>query len=582
MLHTIIPSITKNKGGLSILMLFAITTLLSHQSWAQKDPSNLTQKVVTIGSRELTLEDVTKPVFLPEEIDTVMEKTDVKYTTEPVYHKTSYEPDTIQAAKLKIVEPLNKLQRFHAKAGIGIYTTTLVDVYYNSLRNKNGQVGFAFNHLASAGGVKNTVSNGKYSNNKVDIWGKRFNRKSILGAEVKYNTSRRHFYGLDTAQHDFDMIPKDSISLRFSTVGGGVSLNNENHKRRDFDYDSKLNFYHSFTSNDVSQNQFVFNTDLAKKINKETYQVNVLVDHNQWKGSDTSLVDKQNSTLVTLNPKVRTFTGKLDVQVGLKIASEFREGKSYFSFFPDLSLSYKVAEKFVVPYAGLTGQLQRNNLNTFYKENPFINPNLELQTTKEQLHAFLGVRGNASNRTSYNLKGDYSLLKSMPFFVSNELNRTSTEGYEVIYDDAKRLKVQAEVSYHLAQRWKVITKLTYQDVKTDSLEFAYNVAPFTANAILIYNLKNKLIFNADIMFVGKRNDRGMITGTPTTNGSIDYTFENPTLKAYTDISLGAEYRYTKRISAFVELTNILSQDYEIYHNYRSQKFGAIGGFSYSF
>jgi hypothetical protein len=44
-----------------------------------------------------------------------------------------------------------------------------------------------------------------------------------------------------------------------------------------------------------------------------------------------------------------------------------------------------------------------------------------------------------------------------------------------------------------------------------------------------------------------------------------------------DLNLGLEYRYNKRISAFVQLNNLASQRYMRWYNYPVQIFQVMGG-----
>ncbi|MCI5056542.1 MAG: hypothetical protein MRY83_10565, partial [Flavobacteriales bacterium] len=60
------------------------------------------------------------------------------------------------------------------------------------------------------------------------------------------------------------------------------------------------------------------------------------------------------------------------------------------------------------------------------------------------------------------------------------------------------------------------------------------------------------------------------------------TFETQTIKGFTDVVLGAEYRYTHRLSAFIDFHNILGVNYQMWSNYPAQRLVLIGGISYSF
>jgi outer membrane cobalamin receptor len=54
------------------------------------------------------------------------------------------------------------------------------------------------------------------------------------------------------------------------------------------------------------------------------------------------------------------------------------------------------------------------------------------------------------------------------------------------------------------------------------------------------------------------------------------------LKGYLDANLNVEYRYTKRISAWVRLNNLLASNYQRWNMYPVQRFNAMLGATYSF
>ena len=54
------------------------------------------------------------------------------------------------------------------------------------------------------------------------------------------------------------------------------------------------------------------------------------------------------------------------------------------------------------------------------------------------------------------------------------------------------------------------------------------------------------------------------------------------MKGYTDINLGVEYRYTKVLSGFVNISNLTGSRYYRWYNYPNYRFQIMGGVSYSF
>ena len=66
----------------------------------------------------------------------------------------------------------------------------------------------------------------------------------------------------------------------------------------------------------------------------------------------------------------------------------------------------------------------------------------------------------------------------------------------------------------------------------------------------------------------------------------DVTVENnqmaKSLGLIADINLGLEYRYNKRISAFIQMNNIASQRYNRWYNHPVQIFQFMGGITARF
>jgi outer membrane receptor protein involved in Fe transport len=53
-------------------------------------------------------------------------------------------------------------------------------------------------------------------------------------------------------------------------------------------------------------------------------------------------------------------------------------------------------------------------------------------------------------------------------------------------------------------------------------------------------------------------------------------------KAYVDLNLNAEYRFSDRVSAFARVNNVTSTRYFRWYNYPSQRINAMLGFTFSF
>ena len=93
------------------------------------------------------------------------------------------------------------------------------------------------------------------------------------------------------------------------------------------------------------------------------------------------------------------------------------------------------------------------------------------------------------------------------------------------------------------------------------------------------NLYDKFLVNVDLNMEGGRKALVYAPGTNVTKENNQYALN---LGFIADVNLGLEYRYNKRISAFVQLNNLASQRYMRWYNYPVQIFQVMGGITARF
>ena len=91
----------------------------------------------------------------------------------------------------------------------------------------------------------------------------------------------------------------------------------------------------------------------------------------------------------------------------------------------------------------------------------------------------------------------------------------------------------------------------------------------------IYNLKSKIIIKADIFAIGSQ---WALTKDVETADSI--TYKPLLLKGIVDCNLGAEYRYSKMLSFFINFNNIANMRYQRWERYPTQRFNFMLGLTF--
>ena len=159
----------------------------------------------------------------------------------------------------------------------------------------------------------------------------------------------------------------------------------------------------------------------------------------------------------------------------------------------------------------------------------------------------------------------------MPFFV-NDFVSTDTMGnqFNVVYDDIKLVHYFGEISVSPSEELVFNVKANYREYEMTNEAKPWHKPSFDLAFTTRYNLRQKIVLKADILALGKRYVK------PITTGDIDE------LESAIDINIGAEYRYSKVLSGFIQLNNLLSDNYYEWNLYPTYSFNIMAGLTYSF
>ena len=128
----------------------------------------------------------------------------------------------------------------------------------------------------------------------------------------------------------------------------------------------------------------------------------------------------------------------------------------------------------------------------------------------------------------------------------------------------------------MKEKINVIAKGNYYGYQLDSNAKAWHRPDFDITLSGIYNLKSKIILKADLFYIGKQwalqQETNTITGVTTP--------KQVQLKGFADINVGAEYRYSKMLSFFVNVNNIGNVRYYRWDRYPTQRFNAMIGVTF--
>lgn len=532
-----------------------------------KAQEKLVKEVQVVKPYEPTISDAFKITHLPVISDTVKTIPEVKYYVHTKPLNIGYTIDPIKPAKM-VGEPLSHLYNSYVKLGLGTKLLPLFEVYLGNKRSKDYSVGAYYKLHNSYAQVKLDNDESEFagfSDHDLQFFGKKFLKNSIFYGNLGLTSNTRYCYGYNT-QID-TTLEKSGIKQNFLSYGLDAGYKSNYVDSAHINYDFKVLL--DYTKDKFSNNEFGFGVsgNVNKIFTKQMVGVNLAINHY----SVSENIDSVGNTIVKIHPWVGFFGLKWRVKAGINIASDLHGDQTKSGYYPVGSVEYDIANSYLIPYAGVDGKLQVNNFKTIAAQNPFLMPATGVKNTSHKVILFGGVRGNFNLSTYYNFKLSYSVVDDMPFYVNNLADTDSIGNkFDVTYDNIELTHYFGELSVSPSEKLYLSAQANYREYKMKNELKPWHIPAFDLTFSAKYNLKQKIILKADIFYIGKRYAK------------LDITGAYKELESAIDINFGAEYRYSKTLSAFVQLNNILSENYYQWNYYPTYGFNLLVGATYSF
>jgi hypothetical protein len=203
--------------------------------------------------------------------------------------------------------------------------------------------------------------------------------------------------------------------------------------------------------------------------------------------------------------------------------------------------------------AVIDGGLQRNSYKELSTKNPFVNSDIALKNTNNTFKIFAGINGHLTNGIDLKASISSSKLKNQSFFITDTVNSYKNR-FLVVYD-VNLFNIHAEGDYHMGDKLTMVLNADYFHYSMDKLSKPWNCPDFKFSYSAKYNFLEKFVVTADIyawtkMYV--RDYRWVLYENFFPEPQIE---DIKTINGAIDANLGLEYRYSKKISGFVNLNN---------------------------
>jgi hypothetical protein len=491
------------------------------------------------------------------------------YSITPKRIETNFEAGVIKAVTLKD-EPITKLYRNLVKLGLGNYSTTYGELFVNSLRSKTGSLGLHLKHLSASPKLLD-VGKASYSDNDATVYGKYFLDHATFSGDVNYNRKVNYYYGYDINDPFLRFTDADTTKQRFNNFAINLALQSNYLSNAHLDYDFHFHFNSLNDLYDVTENDFMFSGKGGKFVNGNYYSVLASFDffHKTMANFEKLSINNDLSRyIVNLNPQVDIDQEDFHLLFGAGIGLE-KNLSTLVHLFPKAEISIPIAEHVLTAYAGVDGNIEKNNYKTITDENPFAISSVNPFNT---IHKFIirgGLKGNFSNTITFDAHVVYDQVKDLQLFYNDTVHPNK---FNVLYDDADVFSIHTEVAYHQNDKLNVSLHVDLSSYSMDTQLKPWHVPNSIIALIAKYNLQDKIFADVSLFSHGgyyARRNEGLNVIAEKVNG-------------YLDANLGLEYRYSKILSFYAHLNNLGFSRYYEWNNYPSERFNFLTGLTYAF
>lgn len=552
--------------------------------------SQIDQEIIGNTKREIEVAERIPTTPIVE--DTIIPQPVIQHPLLSTQFQTKTEVEKIEPASIKIKDNLDQLYSSYVKLGVGTELMPLGEVYWNNTRSRKYMYGAHVKHLSSWGNIPD-YERSTFDRTGIQVFGGITEKRYQLLGDFHYRNQGLHYYGI---QAPLDSLGKSQTAQRYNDVG--FDLFYKNNTRIDtfkINYQAGFKYNHFNTRRPEAdsiedwrgrENFFTLFGQGEYMLNENVYSVRLDVLHNSYKygveGDSLSAIDTaimRPNTIFSLKPTFKTYlwNNKFKATVGLDITIN-ADIKTKAYIYPIAEVKYSLFNDIFIPYLGVRGGMRQTSLKSLSLQNEFIRPNLELKNEDTAFEVYGGFKGTLSKRISFNINGGYARVRNRALFVTDTLYSPRNK-FNVIYDTLNELTLEGSISYQALEKLKIDVIGTYRSYELLNNSYAWNLPNFKLVTRAYYSLYEKFLVNLDFSLETGRKALVYEDGPGIKEENLQYFKELGTIY---DINLGLEYRYTKRLSAFVQLNNIASQRYMRWYNTPVHSFQVLGGVTFRF
>ncbi|WP_461790052.1 TonB-dependent receptor [Pedobacter sp.] len=483
----------------------------------------------------------------------------------------------IQKLQAQKVADERKAELFnnYVKGGIGNLGTFLAEAYVGMGQDPALQAGAFFRHFGQQGKLNKQNENKQ----QLSVFARSIGETATLNGKVNYQRHGLYFYGINNDQPALNPDPERQLLNFFELEGEAISKFTPDPDA--FSYAAKVNGYLFNDRFSAKESALTLTGYLNKRISKFNLGLATSAELGKTKDLNTDI----SNNLFKVNPYVKLQAGGVKIVAGANLVQEFGT-KSSTRIFPVVTADFTLIPDFLQVFGEVKGDVNRNTLKDLTDENPFLNNNITIKNSVENLSISAGIKGTGGPGFGYKARVYSREVTDMALFVNNF---NAFNKFDVIYDFGKTkiLGLEGELSVQVSDNLKWTGKLNMENYKAGAEQESYFKPQLRLSSNFSFVIDKKFTFDAAVAIQDDSKAKVFLANPLNPDGNYppvpDFEKERVVnVKGFVDLGVGGTYKINNKFSAFAKANNILNTNYSKFLYYRLNGFNIFGGLTYSF
>jgi len=446
----------------------------------------------------------------------------------------------------------------YIKAGGGNISTIYLDAGIGEFQGADYESSIHLHHISQ----KSDLQYQQSSLSGIEAEGTLHKHGNDWHAGIDAERNQYNYYGYN---HDLNTYSKDSTRQTYASIKAVIDMNHD-----------------ADAADKVSYHPLLFGSLYTAKYNIRETSLGVAAPFTY--NLDTSLQAEAslNGTLTELNTSAFTIPNNfIQLALGLNLHKDAISGHVFLDptigagnsayLLPDILASYKISSAFRVNI-GWQALLHQNTLQQLTTENPFIYllPGTLLSSYQVQQsrndEVFASFDGSLGHHFVFSAKASWWSYTALPGFLNSI---TDQRQMYTTYEDVKATSLQASARYQVANTFSVGLSGTFYNFYSISQEHVWQQPDARIKADLMIRPIQKLTVTGYLSLLG---------GMYAQNNMGDAVKMNTIV----DIGGNAEYSIIPRLSAFLQVNNLLDSKYQRWQGYQAYGLNIYAGLRLKF